>query len=273
MGSAHLIISTSIGLGLGFFIGYNSSSNPATSDLQNSHHAIIHRKTYAVPWDGKNVLRGKTFTVQPSNAVTSRPVPISTSTASPTTKYSSKSSKMPSSSYTPPPDNIPETANTTNSTMGIPTPCPTSNKTLDSIPSQPVPSSPNSPAPATKRPSKGSSKSSKSPSSTPPQDIPEVVGNTTDTLAPTASSNSATNVTSNSPTLKPSLITTSPPTTSTDAKTSSPSSLGDVKCTCMPTTSDVVDSITDSPTVANNTDDQVSLMYTFMCIIKSRVQM
>ena len=88
MGTAHIIISLIIGVGIGITIGSNNNSFPSdpikhqinldivTSDAISSSH---HRKAYATTHpSGKKELRGKTFTLEPTNALTSRPVPIST---------------------------------------------------------------------------------------------------------------------------------------------------------------------------------------------------
>jgi len=258
MGTAHLIISLVIGVGIGIAIGSNNisfASGPIKHQISQdvvTSDAILssrHRKAYATTHpSGKKELRGKTFTLEPTNALTSRPVPIST-----TSPTMSRENQLP---YI------------------------TSSPTSASFPASQVPTMGSTPAPSTfatrptasvvtKQPTKGGqpspTKGGKSAKETP-------------TLSSSADLTDNIPEDSESPSPKPSdildsfeptSIITSPPTNKEDTTTASPSS-SDMKCTCVPTsnpfdsgttpepTASVEDSNTGSPTTADvDVDNEV----------------
>ena len=258
MGTAHLIISLVIGVGFGIVIGSNNNSftsgpikhqinhDIVTSDAISSSH---HRKAYATTHPSeKKELRGKTFTLEPTNALTSRPIPISTTsptmwqenqlpfiTSSPTTA-SLSASQVPTKGSTPAPSTF-----ATRPTTSVVTKQPTKG-------GQPSPTKGGKSAKETPAPSSSADLT---------DNIPE------DSEAPSPKPSDILD------SFEPTSIITSPPTIKEDDTTASPSSSEDMKCTCVPTsnpfnggatpepTTSVEDSNSSSPTAVVDTDNEV----------------
>ena len=262
MGTAHLIISLVIGVGIGIAIGSNNSSFPSgptkhqiSQDVVTSDNVISssrHRKAYATTHpSGKKELRGKTFTLEPTNAVTSRPVPISTT--SPTMW---QENQLPFITSSPTSTSLPVSQVPTKGSTSTPS-------TFATRPSASV---------VTKQPTKGghssptkggkSAKETPTPSSS-ADDLTDNIPEDSESPSPKPSDIIDS--------FEPTPIVTSPPTINKEeTTTASPSSSEDnMKCTCVPTpnpfsggatpepTTSVEDSDSGSPTVAVDTDNEV----------------
>jgi len=257
MGTAHLI-SLVIGVGIGIAIGSNNisfasgpikhqiSQDIVNSDAISSSH---HRKAYATTHpSGKKDLRGKTFTLEPTNAFTSRPVPISTT--SPTMW---QENQLPFITSSPTSASLPASQAPTKGSTSSPS-------TFATRPTASV---------VTKHPTKGGhsspTKGGKSAKETP---SPSSSDDLTDNI-PKDSESPSPKPSDVIDSFEPTPIVTSPPTIKEDTTTEFPSLSEDTKCTCVPTsnpfsggatpepTTSVEDSDSGSPTVAVDTDNEV----------------
>lgn len=240
MGTAHLIISLVIGVGIGIAIGSNNNSfasgpinHQISQDVVTSDNVISssrHRKAYATTHpSGKKELRGKTFTLEPTNALTSRPVPILT-----TSPTSWQENQLPFITSSPTSTSLPASQVPTKGSTSSPS----------AFATRPTASF------VTKQPTKGgqpsTTKGGKSAKETP---TPSSSADLTDNI-PEDSESPSPKPSDILDSFEPTSIITSPPIIKEDTTTVSPSLSEDMKCTCVPTSNPFSGGATPEPTTS-----------------------